>query len=44
MSIAFTARFGVVELDGTAIGGGTPGKVAARMREIYLEEMHKAAV
>ena len=34
----------VVELDGTAIGGGTPGKVAARMREIYLEEMHKAAV
>ena len=34
----------VVELDGTVIGGGTPGKVAARMREIYLEEMHKAAV
>ncbi len=34
----------VVELDGTAIRGGTPGKVAARMREIYLEEMHKAAV
>ncbi|MBJ2152422.1 D-amino-acid transaminase [Paracoccus sp. IB05] len=34
----------VVELDGAAIGGGKPGKVAARMREIYLDEMNKAAV
>ncbi|MCL4067692.1 D-amino-acid transaminase [Pseudomonas sp. GX19020] len=34
----------VVELDGAAIGGGKPGKVAARMREIYLDEMNRAAV
>ncbi|MCB5199948.1 D-alanine transaminase [Loktanella sp. DSM 29012] len=34
----------VVELDGTAIGTGTPGPVATRLREIYLEESRKAAV
>ncbi len=34
----------VVEIDGTAIGGGTPGPVAARLREIYLDESRKAAV
>ncbi|NPD14239.1 D-amino-acid transaminase [Xinfangfangia sp. D13-10-4-6] len=34
----------VVELDGASIGTGKPGKVAARMREIYLDEMNKAAV
>ncbi len=34
----------VVEIDGTALGDGTPGKVALRLREIYLEEMRKAAV
>lgn len=34
----------VVELDGVAIGTGTPGKVALRLREIYLEESRKAAV
>ncbi|WP_112311498.1 D-amino-acid transaminase [Pseudogemmobacter bohemicus] len=34
----------VVELDGAAIGSGKPGKVAARMREIYLDEMNKAAI
>lgn len=34
----------VVELDGTAIGAGTPGPIAARLREIYLDESRKAAV
>jgi D-alanine transaminase len=34
----------VVEIDGQAIGSGTPGPVAARLREIYLDEMRRAAV
>ncbi|SDF94753.1 D-amino-acid transaminase [Alloyangia pacifica] len=34
----------VVELDGAKIGTGTPGPVAARLREIYLDESIKAAV
>ena len=34
----------VVELDGTTIGDGTPGKVARRLREIYLDESRKAAI
>ncbi|VDC23286.1 D-amino-acid transaminase [Pseudogemmobacter humi] len=34
----------VVELDGAAIGTGKPGPVATRLREIYLDEMRKAAV
>ncbi|MCA0938406.1 D-amino-acid transaminase [Salipiger pacificus] len=34
----------VVELDGAQIGTGTPGPVAARLREIYLEESMKLAV
>ncbi|KQI68280.1 D-amino acid aminotransferase [Loktanella sp. 3ANDIMAR09] len=34
----------VVELDGAAIGTGTPGPVATRLREIYLDESRKAAV
>ena len=34
----------VVELDGKAIGTGTPGKTVARLREIYLDEMRKAAI
>ncbi|WP_343501795.1 D-amino-acid transaminase [Alloyangia pacifica] len=34
----------VVELDGAKIGAGTPGPVAARLREIYLEESMKMAV
>ena len=32
------------QFDGTALGGGTPGPVATRLREIYLEESRKAAV
>ncbi len=34
----------VVEIDGTTIGAGTPGSVAARLREIYIEESRKVAV
>ncbi|MBF9061106.1 D-amino-acid transaminase [Rhodobacterales bacterium HKCCSP123] len=34
----------VVEMDGQPIGTGKPGHVAARLREIYLDEMRKAAV
>jgi D-alanine transaminase len=34
----------VVEIDGVELGEGTPGKVALRLRETYLEEMRKAAV
>jgi D-alanine transaminase len=34
----------VVEIDGTPIGSGAPGRVAPRLREIYLEESRKAAI
>ena len=34
----------VVEVDGVALGSGKPGPVAARLRELYLEESLKAAV
>lgn len=34
----------VVEVDGKAVGTGKPGPVATRLREIYLDEMRKAAV
>lgn len=34
----------VVEIDGAKIGAGTPGPVAARLREIYLDESMKAAI
>lgn len=34
----------VVEIDGVALGDGGPGPVAARLREIYLDESRKAAV
>lgn len=34
----------VVEVDGKAVGTGKPGAVVARLREIYLDEMRKAAV
>lgn len=33
----------VVEIDGARIGSGSPGRVATRLREIYLDEMRKAA-
>lgn len=34
----------VVEIDGVVLGDGIPGRVATRLREIYLDEMRKAAV
>ncbi len=34
----------VVEIDGVALGEGVPGRVAMRLREIYIDEMRKAAV
>lgn len=34
----------VIEIDGHKIGDGTPGPVAGRLREIYLEESRKAAI
>ncbi|MEM1272423.1 MAG: D-amino-acid transaminase [Pseudomonadota bacterium] len=34
----------VVEIDGVAVGDGMPGPIAARLREIYLEESLKAAI
>ncbi|MFK7877585.1 MAG: D-amino-acid transaminase [Paracoccaceae bacterium] len=34
----------VVEIDGAVLGSGTPGRVATRLREIYLDESRKAAV
>ncbi|MFZ5963397.1 D-amino-acid transaminase [Thalassococcus sp. BH17M4-6] len=34
----------VVEIDGAALGDGTPGRRSLRLREIYLEESLKAAI
>ncbi|MEX0285588.1 MAG: D-amino-acid transaminase [Paracoccaceae bacterium] len=34
----------VVEIDGAQVGTGTPGPVAQRLREIYLDESRKAAI
>ncbi len=34
----------VVEIDGVALGDGTPGPIAKRLREIYLDESRKAAI
>ena len=34
----------VVEVDGKPVGTGRPGPVAGRLREIYLDEMRKAAI
>lgn len=34
----------VVAIDGEKIGTGAPGPIAARLREIYIEESRKAAV
>ena len=34
----------VVEIDGVALGDGKPGRVAPRLREIYLDESRKAAM
>jgi D-alanine transaminase len=34
----------VVEIDGATIGTGSPGQIATRLREIYLDEARKSAV
>lgn len=34
----------VVEIDGATIGDGKPGKIARRLREIYIDESRKAAI
>ncbi len=34
----------VVEIDGVRLGDGSPGPVARRLREIYLEESRKSAI
>jgi D-alanine transaminase len=34
----------VVKVDGVALGAGKPGPVVARLREIYLDEMRRAAI
>ncbi|MEL6240002.1 MAG: D-amino-acid transaminase [Pseudomonadota bacterium] len=34
----------VVEIDGVSLGDGKPGRVAPRLREIYLDESRKAAI
>src|SRR6056297_63279 len=34
----------VIEVDGATLGDGTPGPVAKRLREIYLEEGRKKAI
>ena len=34
----------VVAMDGAAIGSGAPGPVVGRLREIYLDEMRRAAI
>ncbi|MEX3316469.1 D-amino-acid transaminase [Sulfitobacter sp. PS-8MA] len=34
----------VIEIDGAKIGGGAPGKLAPRLRDIYISEMRKTAI
>ncbi|MEX2519939.1 MAG: D-amino-acid transaminase [Paracoccaceae bacterium] len=34
----------IVEIDGETIGAGTPGPIAQRLREIYIEESRKTAI
>ncbi|WP_425043117.1 D-amino-acid transaminase [Primorskyibacter sp. S87] len=34
----------VVEIDGVQLGDGTPGPIARRLREIYLDESRKSAI
>ncbi|MEM8851641.1 MAG: D-amino-acid transaminase [Pseudomonadota bacterium] len=41
---ASTIVMPVVKIDGQAIGTGAPGRVATRLREMYLDESRKAAV
>ena len=41
---ASTFVYPVVEIDGASLGDGTPGPVAKRLREIYLDESLKTAI
>lgn len=34
----------IVEIDGASLGAGTPGPVAQRLREIYLDESRRTAI
>ena len=34
----------VVKIDDAEVGGGTPGKIALRLREIYIDEARKKAM
>ena len=34
----------VVSIDGAPVGAGTPGPVAGRLRDIYIDEMRRAAI
>jgi len=34
----------VVEIDGVMLGDGSPGSVAPRLREIYIDESRKIAI
>ena len=34
----------VVEIDGVTLGSGTPGPIAKRLREIYIEESRATAI
>jgi D-alanine transaminase len=34
----------VVQIDGVDLGHGKPGPVAARLRDIYIDEMRKTAI
>jgi D-alanine transaminase len=44
MSSASTFVYPIVELDGRQVGGGQPGPVARRLREIYIDFARKTAV
>jgi D-alanine transaminase len=44
VTAASTFVMPVVEIDGQALGDGTPGRVATRLREIYVEESRRAAI
>ena len=44
MTSATTFVTPVIDVDGAAIGDGTPGPVAKRLREIYIEESLKSAL
>lgn len=44
LTSASTFVMSVVEIDGRQIGGGQPGPVARRLREIYIEEALKTGI